>query len=120
MSHHFKTKQMTQEQMIHIGMINSFNVITGRNTIEEIISSDVNLFAHAPDQEPPFELLEMMIEYFSAFEMFEKCIELNLIMNEQFTPDGKPREEVCECTTPEIKEYSRKMYCQTCNKRLKK
>ncbi len=111
---------MTQEQMIHIGMINSFNVITGRNNPEEIMTSAVSLFAHLPDDEPPFELLEMMIEYFSAFEMFEKCFELALIMEEKYTPDGKLKEELCECTLPEIVEYSRNMTCGNCKKKLKK
>jgi len=111
---------MTQEQMIHIGMINSFNVITGKNTMQEILNSDVSLFAHAPDEDPPFELFEMMIDYFSAFEMFEKCVEIVLVMEENFNRDGTRKEIGCECTQPLITEYSRKMFCGNCKKRLKK
>lgn len=111
---------MTQEQLIHIGMINSFNVITGRNNAEEIMGSSVSLFAHIPDDDPPFELLEMMIEYFTAFEMFEKCFELALVMEEMYTPDGRRKEHICECTQPEIVEYSRNMTCGKCKKKLKK
>lgn len=111
---------MTEEQLIHISMINSFNVITGRNNPDEIMDSAVSVFAHIPKEDPPFELIEMMIEYFTAFEMFEKCFELSIIMREMYTPDGKPREQLCECTLPEIVEYSRKMVCGYCNKKLKK
>jgi hypothetical protein len=111
---------MTQEQMIHIGMINSFNIITGRNTLDEIIKSDVNIFSHAPDEDPPFELVQLMIEYFSSFEMFEKCIELTLYLEDNFNQEGLPKEERCECILPVIQEYSRKMYCGKCSKRLSK
>ena len=120
MNHHFKTRNMKQEQIIHIGMINSFNVITGKNTFDEIINSDVNVFAHAPDEEPPAELIQLMIEYFSSFEMFEKCIELTLYLEENFNQDGSSKEEKCDCTLPVIQSYSRKMYCKICNKRLKR
>jgi hypothetical protein len=120
MNHHFKKGDMKQEQIIHIGMINSFNVITGRNTYDEIINSDVNVFAHAPDEEPPFELIKLMIEYFSSFEMFEKCIELTLYLEDNFNQDGSSREEKCECILPVIQGYSKKMYCKNCNKRLKR
>lgn len=111
---------MTQEQLIHIGMVNSFNIITGRNKFEEIIMSDVNILAHSPDEEIDFYSLETMIDYFLALEMFEKCVELTLIMEELFTPDGRPRQERCECSTPEIGAYSRMMFCSACKKRIKK
>ncbi len=60
---------MTQEQMIHVGMINSFNVITEKNTFEPIAMSEVSLFAHVPDEEVPLQLIQLMMDYFKSFEM---------------------------------------------------
>lgn len=111
---------MTQEQIIHVSMINSFNVITGRNTFEEIIRSDVSVFAHSPDEDIPLELLELMIDYFASFEMFEKCSELIDYKNENYNTDGTIKYNGCECILPEITDYSRNMCCGHCNKRLKK
>jgi hypothetical protein len=111
---------MTEEQMIHVGMINSFNVIMGRNTFTDIADSGVNIFAHAPDDEPSFEMLELMLEYFSSFEMFEKCFEIALYMEDNFHKNGTPKELRCECMQPLIESYSKKVYCGTCKKRIKK
>lgn len=111
---------MTQEQMIHVSMINSFNVITGRNTFDEIINSDVNVFAHPPDEDPSYDLLQFMIEYFSSFDMFEKCAELTEYVVENYNQDGTSKVEMCECILPEIKTYTKKMHCNHCGKRLKK
>jgi hypothetical protein len=101
-------------------MINSFNVITGRNSFEEILNSDVSLFAHAPEEEPPYELIELMIEYFSSFEMFEKCSELIDYREENYYEDGRIKRSGCECVLPVITTYSKNMYCGKCNKRLKR
>jgi len=111
---------MTQEQMIHVGMVNSFNLITERNTLDEIAMSDVSLFAHIPDEEVPIELVELMIDYFQSYEMFENCKELMDYIDENFDEDGTRIVDECECPQPVIIDYSRKMYCGHCTKRLKK
>jgi hypothetical protein len=41
-------------------------------------------------------------------------------MEENFNMDGTRKEIGCECTQPLITEYSRKMFCGNCKKRLKK
>jgi hypothetical protein len=41
---------MTKEQMIHISMVNSYNVITNRATIEEVTNSGVGIFCHSPEE----------------------------------------------------------------------
>lgn len=111
---------MTQEQMIHIGMINSFNLLTERNTLEEIAMSDMSLFAHVPDEEAPIELVDLMIEYFQSYEMFEHCKELMDYIDDNFNEDGIRIKDGCECPQPVITDYSKKMFCGHCNKRLKK
>ena len=111
---------MTQEQMIHVGMINSFNLITERNTLEEIATSDLSLFAHVPDQEIPLELIQLMMDYFESYEMFEYCVELMQYIGLNFNDDGTRKIQLCECPQPVIKNYSKKMYCGLCNLRLMK
>lgn len=111
---------MTQEQMIHIGMLNSFNLITERNTLEEIATSDLSLFAHVPDEEIPLDLIQLMMDYFQSFEMFEYCLDLMQYISLNYNDDGTRKIDGCECPQPMIKEYSKKMSCSICFKRLKK
>lgn len=111
---------MTQEQMIHIGMINSFNLLTERNTFEEIISSDVSLFAHVPDQDIPLDLIQLMMDYFQSFEMFENCVDLMEYIALNFNDDGTRIYDGCECPQPTITKYGKNMTCGVCDKKLKK
>lgn len=111
---------MTQEQMIHVGMINSFNLITERNTLEEIATSDLSLFAHIPDEDVPLELIQLMMDYFKSYEMFEYCADLMEFIALNFNDDGTRIENGCECPQPVITKYSKKMFCGECNKRLRK
>jgi hypothetical protein len=110
---------MTQEQRIHIGMVNSFNLITERNTLDEIVSSDISLFAHFPDEEIPFDLIKLMMNYFQSFEMFEHCAELMEYMEDNFNDDGTRIVNDCECPQPLIENYSKKSYCGICEKRMR-
>ena len=111
---------MTQEQTIHVGVINSFNLITERNSFEEIVESDLSLFAHNPNEDPSIEVIKFMIDYFESYEFFENCAELVKYLDENYDNNGVFINRECECQLPLITEYSEKMYCGTCNKRLKK
>lgn len=111
---------MTEQQQLHIGMINSFNIITEKNSVYEIMASGIGYFAHIPDREPDFEILEEMIRYFSEVEMYEKCIELTLYMEENFNEDGSEKIERCECDCPVIEKYEHKMICGNCELRIRK
>jgi len=111
---------MTQEQMIHVGMINSFNLITERNTLEEIAMSDVSLFAHVPDEEIPLELIQLMMDYFQSYDMFENCVDLMEYIALNYNDDGTRIHNDCECPQPVIEKYKRKMYCGHCEKRIRK
>ena len=111
---------MTETQVIHLGLVNSFNLIIGNNTIDEIALSDVNLFAHNPDVEISVNLISMMIEYFQSLEMFEYCLELMTYIALNFNDDGTPTLSQCNCEYPVITKYSRKMICGSCKNRLRK
>jgi hypothetical protein len=111
---------MNKQQALHVGMINSFNLITGRTTLDEVVHSGIGVFAHVPDEEVDMENIKLIIIYFQDRDMFEHCIELVDYLNENFNKDGTSKEEDCSCEFPEIKTYSSKMKCSTCNKRLRK
>lgn len=110
---------MNKRQTIHVGMINSYNLLMGITNIDSVVQAGLGLFAHVPDEEPSIEDIEHMIMYFQEKEMFEYCSELVKYIKENFE-NGKPKGEDCDCDLPEIKEYKIKMYCSACNKRLRK
>ncbi len=98
-------------------MVNSFNLITERNTLEEIQESNITLFAHSPEDDITYETLKMIIDYFESIEMYEYCSDLIEYLNLNFKENGT-RIGSCECKYPVIKRYSRKVSCDFCNKRL--
>lgn len=109
---------MTEQQKIHIAMLNSYNVITDTFTIDEIMDSGVPLFSHIPDEEISIEALNFILYYFQQQEMYEHCLALTEYMAENFNSDGSSKIETCDCEYPEILEYTKKMKCSKCNKRL--
>jgi hypothetical protein len=111
---------MRSEQKIHIGMINSFNIITEKATIEQVVSSGIGVFAHYPGDRNELEAIEFMIFYFKNLEMYEKCSELTKYVEETFNADGSYKEDFCQCDLPEIEFYVPKVKCSTCNLRIKK
>jgi hypothetical protein len=110
---------MTSNQIIHVGMINSYNIITGKASLEEVMMSGISYLAHAPDDLEAGQL-ELIIFYFEEMEMYEICHELRKIYEENYHPDGTPKELDCLCDTPVIEKYTRNMRCGTCNNRLRK
>lgn len=110
---------MNKQQRLHIGMINSFNLLTEQITIDEIVSSGVSVFAHTPDSDIKFKDINLMIIYFKDLEMFEYCSKLVNYMKENFNDDGSCKEQECECDYPNILFYTKKTQCSNCNKRLK-
>jgi hypothetical protein len=110
---------MTRTQIVHIGMINSYNIITGKASIEQVLLSGIGFLAHPPDELEP-EHIELVIMYFEQLEMYEICQELRRVFDENYHADGTPRDLECLCDYPKINEYSRVMRCGTCNNRLRK
>jgi hypothetical protein len=110
---------MTRHQTVHIGMINSFNVITGVATIEEVVNSSIGILAHVPNDDE-LEHIGLMIYYFQEHEMYEHCGILKKYIQDNYHEDGSRKESECECEYPKIGEYARKMKCLECNKSLRR
>lgn len=110
---------MTKEQAIHVGMLNSYNLITDKATFEEIILAGIGVFAHQPDEEIEKENVELIIKYFQSFEMFEYCAELKEYISKNYDDNGEVISNDCECEYPVIKKYTQRVRCGTCNKRLR-
>jgi hypothetical protein len=110
-----KTKTMTKRQMIHVSMLNSYNLITGKNTFDDILKSNIAMFAHQPDEMLDIENIEFMIQYFQELDMYELCIDLVEYKNKMFDDEGNFISKLCECEYPSIKDYSLETKCSTCN-----
>jgi hypothetical protein len=108
---------MTKQQALHVGMINSFNIITEQATFEQVLNSGIDVFAHAPHGNE-VDYIKVMINYFEEHEMYYHCAALQKHIDETYLSDGTRKEKECECDFPEIKEYTTKMKCGACNKRL--
>lgn len=110
---------MTEQQKIHIAMINSYNVLTGRASIDDVLSSNIPMFSHAIDEEPHLENIMFIVRYFEKVEMFEECLILKMYVDETFDEDGNFIEELCVCPYPKIFKYSFKTECEICGEKLK-
>jgi hypothetical protein len=111
---------MKESQIAHIGMVNSFNVITNRNTVDEIVSAGIGIFAHSPEQSKGLESIKFMIFYFQELEMFERCSELKQYIEKTFNEDGTYKDPSCDCEYPEIEKYTPEVKCSICNMRIKR
>lgn len=111
---------MREAQMIHLGMVNSYNVLTEVATVEDVVNSGIGVFAHSLNERDALESIEFMILYFKGLEMYERCNKLKWYIEETFDEDGKYKEPFCQCELPEVLEYTPKVKCATCNMRLKR
>lgn len=111
---------MNSNQVLHVGMVNSYNMIMGKATVDQIVTSGLSVFAHVPDEEIELEDLELMLSYFKTHEMYEYCVDILKYMQENFNPDGSYVHESCECELPTITKYEPKIKCGSCNKRIRK
>jgi hypothetical protein len=115
-----KKRRMKKKQDVHIGMINSFNVITGRATVEQIVSAGLGVFAHNPNGNSEKKNIEFILFYFRELEMYERCKEINDYINETYNEDGSFKVQFCDCDHPDIKEYTAKPKCCICNLEIKR
>ena len=111
---------MKEVQMIHLGMVNSYNVLTEVATVDDVVSSGIGVFAHSLNEHDALESVEFMILYFKGLEMYERCAKLKAYVEETFDEDGKYKEQFCQCELPEVLEYTSKVKCATCSLRLKR
>lgn len=111
---------MTKQQTMYVGMMNSYNIIMDKVSVETVVQSGLGVFAHVPDEEPTLDDIELMIIYFQDQEMFEICSQLTRYIEDNYEKNGKPKGENCDCDYPIIKQYTKKMKCAGCDKRLRK
>jgi hypothetical protein len=110
---------MNETQTMHLAMINSYNLLTNKATMDDIIESDIIVFGHNPDVPIDEEYFQLIIEYFRDHEMYEICAELTVAYKNMFKGDYKSRHE-CECDHPVIKGYSKNMRCISCDGKIKR
>jgi len=62
------------DNFINTGIINSYELIMGEKTIDEIVErSKMPIFFIPPDEDYDNDDLDTMIEYFVPTEEYEKC-----------------------------------------------
>lgn len=111
---------MTEQQKIHIAMVNSFNVIVGNATVDDILDSNVPLFSHDFDDEFQYDNLMFILKYFEQIEMFDKCATLSAFIDRTFDKAGRHKEKACECPYPDVKVYEPKTKCSSCDRKIKR
>jgi hypothetical protein len=101
-------------------MINSYNVITNKVTVEDITNSGIGIFCHSIEEKDGMESIEFMIKYFQNLEMYEKCSDLKEYIKDTFNTDGTYKDSLCECSYPEIESYTPIVKCSICNLKIKR
>jgi hypothetical protein len=101
-------------------MINSYNLLTGRNKLEEILNSGIGVFCHSPEEKDALNSIKFMISYFENLEMYNKCLELKKYIEETFDDNGKYKGKVCECIHPDIETYTPTVKCSICSLTIKR
>lgn len=102
---------VTQDQIAHISILNTYNVITGRVPFEDIINSGVGVFAHNVNDGVSIADVMNMIDYFKELEMYEECAELRDFVLSSFEINET---EFCQCKLPDIREYQDLIKCNKC------
>lgn len=109
-------------QMTHIGMVNSYNIILGFATTEEVRASGLNVLSHDPEEDINLDYLKFMVKYFSKLDMFDECINVTEYIQDNYNEDGTLKNviEYCECEYPKIGKYKKPMICGECDKQIRK
>ena len=70
-------EQLKDEEMLDDSIINSYYILTGRATVEEIAKrQEFPILFIGPDEELDESGLNTMLDYFISTEEYEKCQEL--------------------------------------------
>ena len=70
-------EQLKDEEMLDDSIINSYYVLTGRATVEDIVKrQEFPILFIGPDEELDESSLNDMLDYFISTEEYEKCSEL--------------------------------------------
>lgn len=109
---------MNSKQRVHIGMVNSLKLLTGKVSMDELIRSRLAILSHSPEDERLLESIKFIIFYFEENEMFEECAELQQYISNTFDDSGNFKIDLCQCEMPNIKEYTSQTKCSICNLNL--
>ena len=70
-------EQLKDEEMLDDSIINSYYILTGKATIDDIIErQEFPMFFINPSDELDEDILNDMLDYFISTEEYEKCQEL--------------------------------------------
>jgi len=69
---------------IHTAMLNSYRVIIQKQEPEDIISTELGMFAHDPTEPVKKEIIENILFYFEGEEDYDKCIKIRNYIKEQW------------------------------------
>jgi len=109
---------MTEGQLVHLGMVNSYNVLVGNATLEEIISAKIGVFSHSLEESDAKKSIELMIFYFKEIEMYEYCAGLQDYIEDVFDNEGLYKKNYCGCTYPQIEKYVNRIKCKKCGMKI--
>jgi len=89
---------MNEQEILHVAMHNSYNVITHKCTIEEVENKGTPFFIHFPDRDIDKASIKIMVMYFVTEEEYEKCKELTELYELLFQEEMP--QLICDCKTP--------------------
>ena len=70
-------EQLKDEEMLDDSIINSYYILTGKATVEDIIKrQEFPMFFISPGEDLNEDTLNDMLDYFISTEEYEKCQEL--------------------------------------------
>jgi hypothetical protein len=92
---------MNKETIRHIAMVNSFNVITSRSSVEEVMEAGIGYFGHEIGGEFDSTEITRVLKYFEKLEMYEYCSELSKVIYEL-----DKEMPMCDCDYPLFDTYS--------------
>jgi pentatricopeptide repeat protein len=74
-------KWISNEKWIIAGIINSYKVLTGKRTVQEVVDKiKYPIFLFDPSNDYTDNDINIMIDYFAKREDYEKCIELKELL----------------------------------------
>ena len=79
--------EITNEELVRLANENTFSILMGKITIEELFEQDIDIpllvdpSEKSLSNEKKREILEGMIEYYTEGEEYEKCSELVKLKN---------------------------------------
>lgn len=108
-----------RKRRIHIAMMNSFNLLTGRVDSEVILASDYPLFAHQFDDSVEQDEVASIIEYFESIDYEEGVEEMRQVYVNLFVlKEDEIDVGICECVNPIFHEYEPYIKCTICEKKV--